>query len=183
MAIFAPALQTTLQYEGGYANIPGDSGGETYCGISRNNFPSNPLWPIIDKCKKAGPMKNNQIIGGADGITLTGIISDFYRIQFWDEIRGTDLMSQSVAGYLFDWHVNSGNIAIRQVQEMLSIEVDGRIGNESLQAFNKANPKTLWSQMVATRVQRAKDRVAHNPDLQKFLTGWLKRYQGFAFAG
>lgn len=34
--------------EGGYANVLGDKGGETYMGISRVYWPSWPGWPVID---------------------------------------------------------------------------------------------------------------------------------------
>ena len=43
MADFQPALQTTLRFEGGYTNINADAGGETYCGISRRNWPDNDI--------------------------------------------------------------------------------------------------------------------------------------------
>ncbi len=181
MADFSPALLATLKYEGGYCNVAGDAGGETYCGIARHFFPNNPLWPIIDNCKKKAPIKTNQIIKGEDGAKMNAIIADFYRIQFWDGIRGNDIKSQSVAAYLFDWFVNSGNIAVRQVQEMLSIDTDGHIGNQTLHAINAADAHTLWNHMVATRVQRARDRVAHNASQAKFLKGWLARFQSFKF--
>ena len=36
---FDRAFVTTMQSEGGYVNNPKDPGGETYMGISRNNYP------------------------------------------------------------------------------------------------------------------------------------------------
>lgn len=36
MAIFNSAFKITMGNEGGYANNPDDSGGETYAGIARN---------------------------------------------------------------------------------------------------------------------------------------------------
>lgn len=183
MANLQPALEKTLRFEGGYANVTGDAGGETYCGIARNSWPKAGIWPIIDKCNKQKPLKRNGFVTGPDSDKANQLISDFYRIQFWDDIRGNDIKSQSVANYLFDWHVTSGAIAVRQVQEILGVDVDGKVGNQTLSAINAADPHKLFDQMVATRVQRAKDRVAANPSQQKFLNGWLNRFEGFSFEG
>ena len=45
---FSQAFAATMQHEGGYANVQGDKGGETYMGISRVYWPSWPGWPVID---------------------------------------------------------------------------------------------------------------------------------------
>lgn len=179
MANFHPALEKTLRFEGGYVNDPSDRGGETYCGISRPNWPTNGIWAIIQACHP--PLKRGGFVTGVDADTAKGLIADFYRIQFWDDIKGDNISSQSVAAYLFDWHVTSGNIAVRQVQELLGADVDGRVGVQTLAAINSANAQTLFNQMVAVRVQRAKDRVAHDASQAKFLKGWLNRFKGFQF--
>jgi len=44
-------LAYTLDLEGGYSNDIDDAGGETYAGISRNNFPDWYGWTIIDDLK------------------------------------------------------------------------------------------------------------------------------------
>ncbi|MBS1616468.1 MAG: hypothetical protein JST06_10170 [Bacteroidetes bacterium] len=181
MANLQPALDMTLRFEGGYANVPGDTGGETYCGIARVHWPKSSIWPIIDRVKKQAPLKRGAFVKGPDGDKLNALVADFYRIQFWDDIRGNDIKSQSVASYLFDWHVTSGAIAVRQVQDLLNVDIDGKVGNQTLIAINSANAQNLFNQMVAVRVQRAQDRVANNPSQQKFLKGWLNRFQGFQF--
>ena len=52
-------IDMVLKHEGGYANVSGDLGGETYRGISRKNFPSWNGWEIVDEKK---PLKYNQIL-------------------------------------------------------------------------------------------------------------------------
>ncbi len=51
---FQKALAHTLEFEGGYANDPADSGGETFRGISRRNWPQWEGWPLIDQAKVKG---------------------------------------------------------------------------------------------------------------------------------
>jgi lysozyme family protein len=48
MADFKQAHSIVMNNEGGYANDPSDRGGETYKGISRNNFPNWKGWKLID---------------------------------------------------------------------------------------------------------------------------------------
>lgn len=42
MAIFEKAYDPVRQWEGGWCNVEGDRGGETYAGIARNFWPG---WP------------------------------------------------------------------------------------------------------------------------------------------
>lgn len=47
MADFKIAFDITNKTEAGYANNPDDSGGETYAGISRNNWPYWEGWKNV----------------------------------------------------------------------------------------------------------------------------------------
>ena len=49
MAIFNSAFQITMGNEGGYANNPADSGGETYKGIAKNYWPNWEGWTAVDQ--------------------------------------------------------------------------------------------------------------------------------------
>lgn len=51
MARFQPALEKLLRLEGGWCSVPGDRGGETYCGISRAHWPTWEGWTTIIKAK------------------------------------------------------------------------------------------------------------------------------------
>ena len=49
MADFNQAFDITMGHEGGYANNKLDTGGETYRGVSRNNWPDWEGWRLIDR--------------------------------------------------------------------------------------------------------------------------------------
>lgn len=51
-AVFESAYAPVKQWEGGWCDVPGDSGGETYAGIARNFFPNWRGWPLIDAAKR-----------------------------------------------------------------------------------------------------------------------------------
>ena len=85
---FDKALAHTLQFEGGYANDPADSGGETYKGISRNNWPSWPGWKLIDEAKVQGHRSAKAINHFfANHAAMAALISDFYNHQFWEKTK------------------------------------------------------------------------------------------------
>ena len=52
MADYKHSIAKVLRTEGGYVNDKDDSGGETYKGISRVNWPRWSGWVIVDICKK-----------------------------------------------------------------------------------------------------------------------------------
>jgi len=102
MANFKIAYGKTNKWEGGYANVAGDNGGETYAGITRKNFPHWKGWGIVDRRK---PLKNGAIISDS---ALEGLIHDFYKTEFWDKIGGDNIEYQELADQLYDQAVNGG---------------------------------------------------------------------------
>lgn len=54
MALTDQQFKHILHAEGRWANLVGDTGGETYCGISRNNHPSWEGWGYIDQARDEG---------------------------------------------------------------------------------------------------------------------------------
>ena len=74
MADFPPLHRDLIRKEGGYRliNVPGDRGGQTYAGISRNANPNWPGWALIDR--------------GADDEdpVLEELADELYRIKYWN---------------------------------------------------------------------------------------------------
>jgi lysozyme family protein len=173
MADFRTALNKTLQHEGGYANIPGDNGGESYAGISRNNWPAWRGWAIIDKAK---PLKRNQKLKDKQ---LVGFIDVFYYEHFWKPVQGEKIKNPQIAGFLFDFYVNSGYHAIKAIQRLIKVKDDGLIGSQTLAAINAADPDSLFAALKSSRLKFVKDIAARKPDQGKFLEGWQNRINSF----
>ena len=102
MTNFKEAWIMTAENEGGYANIPGDHGGETYMGIARNFFPKWSGWAVVDKHK---PLKSNQFI---HDVELNALVEQFYKDNFWNPIKGDLIEDQDLANQAFDMAVNAG---------------------------------------------------------------------------
>lgn len=174
MSNFKEALKKVLGHEGGYANVTGDTGGETYQGISRKNWPNWRGWGIIDKSK---PLKHNQILKDKH---LADLVEVFYYEHFWKPIQGDRIKDQKVTAFLFDWYINSGYHAIKAIQSAVGVKADGLIGSQTLAAVNAADQEALFVELKTRRLKFYKDIVNNRPDQAKFLTGWQNRVEAFA---
>ena len=103
MADFYPPYRATRGHEKGHVNHARDRGGETYHGVARNRWPNWEGWALIDQSiERSGrltPLVAEQI---------EPMLERFYRVNFWDPIKGDDIPTQALAGLLFDIAVNQG---------------------------------------------------------------------------
>lgn len=183
MARFTPAYKITHGNEGGYANVEGDAGGETYRGIARNFHPDWNGWPIIDQVKQEkGPLPNGYVIEDA---SLDNLVKDFYKQNFWDPILGDRIRNQNVANLLYDFGVNSGTgTAVTKLQMAINetghnIAVDGVMGPQTLSALNSSNSAVIHDRLKQLREEYVRDLVNQDPTQAKFLDGWLARIDSF----
>ncbi len=135
MANFREALPLTLINEGGWVHVDGDSGEETYRGIARAYFPGWIGWNLVDLHK---PLYQGQIIRDS---ALDDMIAVFYKKNFWDLVRGDEVINQNIAADLFDKAVNMG---VRQsvilCQRSLAIEETGVMNDTTVQILNNRVP-------------------------------------------
>jgi lysozyme family protein len=120
---FEDAVERVLGHEGGYANDPKDSGGETIWGTTAR---------VARACGYTGEMRDMP----------RKEAKRIYKIMYWDALRldDVDALSTLVAYELFDTAVNQGveragtflqrtlNVLNREGQMYADIEVDGRVG-------------------------------------------------------
>jgi len=166
MAEFLSAQPYVIKNEGGYCEVPGDKGGETYSGIAHNYYPNWPGWPIIEGHK---PLAYNEIIEDTE---LTSLVNQFYKKQFWDTILGDGIDSQAVATYLYDFYVNAMHNAVKCTQRIVGVTPDGSFGSGTLAALN-AYKGDLLQELHKARCDYY-TAIAQNGSA-KFLTGWLNR--------
>lgn len=132
MAEFLAAHKKTSAYEGGYAKVEGDRGGETYAGISRVSWPSWQGWAIVDAHK---PLKHG---GKINSPNLQYLINLFYKRNFWDKVAGDAIEDQETAFKLYDFAVTSGHpMSIKQIQKVLGLPVTGKLTDALVAAINK----------------------------------------------
>lgn len=163
--IYAPVL---LQHEGGYVYHPMDQGGPTCKGVTLETFR-----------RYCGESRTTEELKNISYGTWKKIMKDGY----WDRCKCDNINSQSVAEIFADWCVNSGAIAIRKVQFLLSLQQDGIVGSKTLKAINESNPEDLFNRIKAARTQFYIDIVKRNPSQKVFMNGWTNRINSFVYKG
>lgn len=166
---YEKALAHTLKYEGGWVNDPDDGGLETYMGISRKYNPNWSGWPILDKLNP----RHGQIYP-----ELSKSVAEYYRKQYWDKIQAGNIKDVKVAGFFFDYFVNSGSHAVKAIQRLVGVADDGIVGTKTIQAINEYKGD-LFTELKAQRIQFVNDIVENNPSQGRFLQGWKNRILSF----
>jgi len=165
MANFEQAFEKMIADEGGYVlhNVAGDTGGMTYAGIARNKNPQWPGWKLID----------NEAINNS---LLTGMVRNFYKVEFWDRVRGDEIANQTVAENIFNFSVNTGmSVAVKLAQLIVGATPDGAVGEKTLQKFNAVETESFKKAYALAKITRYADICNKNRKQSKFLLGWLNR--------
>lgn len=197
MAEFKIAEAETGRAEGLYANNPKDTGKETFAGISRLWWPKSKIWPIIDKIKKAvvkpGMNIHNRNVWklinkeSKKYPELVGLISSFYKINFWNINQLDRINDQQIANTVYDFSVNAGeDEAAETLQESVNIlmtgypnlSVDGDVGNKTIAAVNLMNPKAIYEVYNQKRLEHY-ERLAKRPGQAQFLPSWKSRLKPY----
>jgi lysozyme family protein len=170
VAKFDLAIPRILAHEGGYVNHPNDPGGETNFGITDR----------LDGKIDGKVDVNGDKIPDVD-IKSLGIeqAKNIYKRVFWNAMKGDDIESQAIADIMFDGYVNMGNTAIRMMQRILKVEVDGYIGPVTINAINKANEQFLYNAYKKARITYYEELAHKNIKYLVFLRGWKNRVNSF----
>jgi len=163
MADFAFAFEKMLHDEGGMqlTNIPGDRGGMTYAGIARNANPDWAGWQFIDR---------------KDFGSATQLVREFYKVNFWDRVRGDELTNQAIAETIFNFAVNTGvGVASKLAQLIVGVTPDGAIGTKTIERLNICTAEKFLPAYALAKIQRYVDICMKNRDQSKFLLGWVRR--------
>jgi lysozyme family protein len=146
--MFEEAVNSILEYEGGYINDPNDPGGETKYGISKRAYPSLNIAALK--------------VEEAKGI---------YKRDYWDKCR-CDELPDGVNFAVFDCAVNQGvKTAILLLQEALKVTADGIIGPATLNAVKKSEPIQLLIDFIALRGIR----YTQSSRFNVYALGWFRR--------
>lgn len=188
MANFVKGFENTMGHEGGYVDDKDDRRGETYRGISRNNFDDWKGWKKIDKHKPINDGFRKKL---AQDESLQKDVRDFYKKEFWNRFKGDDIANQELAEEIFDTAVNMGSrVAGRFFQQGLNLlnrdgrlyadlEEDGFVGAKTIEALNKylKTDKSDLLLKLLNILQGARyiEIMRNNPTQEKYVRGWLSR--------
>jgi lysozyme family protein len=136
----------------GYTNDPVDVGGETKFGIAKRANPT------VDIAK----------------LTWEGALAIYYS-HYW--LKGKcDRLPANIAVLHFDGCVNFGvGQAAKFLQRSVSVQVDGAIGEITIDAAKMLNQITVCNTICDHRDNYYKQIVFNKPAQGRFLNGWLRR--------
>lgn len=120
--------------EGFYdAGVEHDSGGETLWGIARNKNPQWDGWKLVDKYK--GRKDFPEVLKTIP--LLSKLRQAFYKKDFWNRLRGDEIVDQEIASKAYDTAVNVGiPPAIRFLQAAAGVAITGHMDDLTLKSLN-----------------------------------------------
>lgn len=149
------------KWEGGFANNPNDGGGCTMKGITLSTYRD-----YYGRHKTCNDLK---YITDEEWLHI-------FKDGYWDMCRADEIDSQIIANIIVDWAWMSGvKTAVKKVQKILNVDVDGVIGKNTLYAINKCNEEILFNDIYNERVKFYTNIVEDKPSQKIFLNGWLNR--------
>jgi lysozyme family protein len=167
-------IKEVVLIEGGYSDNPDDTGGRTRYGITE---------AVARKHGYKGQMRD----------LPKDMAIDIYRIDYWDPIRGDDLLEadESIAFEVFDTGVNCGTgTAARLLQRALNvlnrkqalyfdIVVDGGIGPVTIATLNQylanRDAKELWKTLNCLQGARYVELCERREANETHFYGWIKK--------
>jgi lysozyme family protein len=150
-----------LVHEGGYVNHPKDPGGATNRGVIQRTYDAYRVRKGLDK-------RSVKLITNEE-------VWEIYKTQYWNPIAG-DLLPSGLDYAVYDFSVNSGaSRAIRFLQELLRVKVDGVIGNATLAAIQGHNN---IEQLIKDLCEKRWNWMKTLKTFKTFGTGWTRRVMG-----
>lgn len=167
MARFDELFPLLIQEEGAkYVDHPNDPGGATKYGITRKTLADwRGIKPYYQLDKKE-----------VQFLTLDEAKA-IYKAHYWDVIKG-DRLPVGIDYVVLDYAVNSGRSrAVKQLQALLAVAVDGSVGNETLTALKKLTTSAAIENLIT---QYTEARLSFLQSLKHWVVfgrGWGNRVQ------
>jgi lysozyme family protein len=156
MTVFSIAIAIVLQNEGVTGKVTIDTGGLTKYGICQRSYPTLNIRSLsLDDAEKIYKR-------------------DYYDVLHLDEVESLELVIK-----LLDMAVNKGVYGtIKTVQRIVGVEVDGIMGENTINSINKQVPNDLLIKLRNEQKAFYTALVDNNPQKYgKYLQGWLNRVE------
>ena len=150
--------------------------GLTFMGIYEVANPSWQGWGQVRAAINAyGDLKKASVALYNDD-ALVNLVASFYKKTYWDALCLDDVDSQQKANELFCFAVNVGvKSAVRVLQDMLGLQCDGIMGNETLRALNNYNEQAFDVDFDRAEIAYYRNLIRKNPRLGVYERGWENR--------
>ena len=151
--------------------------GLTYKGIYQTAHPKWAGWDIVEAALR---FYDNDIKKSSYELfqneDLDILVVQFYKSQFWNRAKLSEIESQKKADEIFIFGVNVGmRTAIRKTQKLVSVTSDGIIGTKSIAAINRYDEDLFDMKFDDLELQYYEDIIKRKPSFAMFRNGWKNR--------
>lgn len=159
-------INDLLRREGSeYTNHSGDKGGPTKYGITQAALSAS---------------RGYQVTPGDVAALTEAEARDIYLHRYIIEPGLDRIADENLSALAIDCGVNHGpGRAIRWLQEIVGVTVDGILGNHTEDAINNRNPKDIYRKLLVRRVRFYGEIISRDPTQAVFAAGWLNRAMEF----
>lgn len=176
---------TILGNEGGLN--PGEGEAFTYRGIDESQNPQWKWFAFIHQIYQANKDKGLSFINNllATNTELQNDIQSFYKSGYWNTLSLDKVNDNQVTDILFDDSVNPCEINAAHVMQTAvvtcgtQLNVDGIIGQLTINAINSINAKTYYNAIITIRKFHYNDEVIKHPQQRQWLANWLNRLKPY----
>ena len=182
MANFEKAMGLFLEAE--ISNNPKEAlhknkgeNGLTYMGIYQSAHPTWFRWGYIQTVlEKHCWDKKEASIELYQDRSLTQVVYDFMKKEFWDKIKLDRIASQKIAEELFIFGTNANMKAgIKMAQRLIGVEDDGIIGNATIDALNAFDEHKFDEEYDLLEQAYYMNLISRHPELEVNERGWIRR--------
>lgn len=102
-----------------------------------------------------------------------------YHDYYWNKILGDQINSQRIADLMANWVWGSGYARpIKALQRIINVDVDGIMGNNTINALNSSNENDVFNKLKAANISYFK-KLSNDPANNAFVKGWFNRLNDF----
>jgi len=163
-----------LRREKGFVDDPDDGGGPTNFGITIETLCD---WRrSVDGFVPTTVKDIREVMQNLSAKEARAI----YRQNYIQKPRFGDIKHPELRALVIDTGVLHGrHRAARWLQEIVGVEVDGRVGPMTLGAVNGRQWRSIYKKLLARRYRGFADYVQSKPSQLKWLEGWVNRANEF----
>ena len=150
--------------------------GLTFMGIYEAAHPNWQGWGQVRAAINAYSDLERASVVLCNDDTLIEKVKIFYKKEFWDKMRLDEVDSELKACELFVFGVNVDTVpAVRVLQRLLGVVVDGIMGAQTLKALNNYDERAFDVDFDRAEIAYYRNLVRKNPRLGVYEQGWENR--------
>lgn len=150
--------------------------GLTFMGIYEAAHPSWQGWGQVRAAINAYGDLEKASVALYNDASLVELVGKFYKANYWDAMRLDEVDSELKACELFVFGVNVDTVpAVRVLQRLLGVVVDGIMGQKTLKALNDYNEQSFDVDFDRAEIAYYRNLVKAKPEYHIYERGWINR--------